>query len=223
MPQPVRAKQLRSAIRRGVEFAIADRLTRFGDDDRGFVGVAAGMNRRVHRAIVSGNRWFLMSKISSKLKLLVKRGEGNTRLRASSLPDRAASWAHNSAPSRFVASARRSHRRPWRAGATYALRRGWCRDRNRAATPPATRLPARSVDQGRAPDSRAGRIRAAASGSAAPRTRPAGRSNRYAARPRRSAPRSAARGAAGWRGARWAGREKRNQRRGLKGGVRRFR
>ena len=91
MPQSMRAKQLRGAIRRGVELAIADRLARFGDNDRGFVGVAAGMNRRVHRAIVSGNHWFLMSQISSKLKLLVKRGEGNARFLGSEPPDRAAS------------------------------------------------------------------------------------------------------------------------------------
>ena len=44
MNQPVRAKQLGSAVRGGVEFAIADFFTRLGDDDRGFVWVATRMD-----------------------------------------------------------------------------------------------------------------------------------------------------------------------------------
>src|SRR3546814_15335249 len=40
MPQPVRPKELRRAVRGGVEFAIADFFAGLRDDDRGLVGVA---------------------------------------------------------------------------------------------------------------------------------------------------------------------------------------
>jgi hypothetical protein len=42
--QSMRPEELRGAVRRRIELAIADRLPRLGDDDRGLVGVATRMN-----------------------------------------------------------------------------------------------------------------------------------------------------------------------------------